>query len=68
MDLKRQQVMCLLVMEKTMKITKLTNLNIHAVTISVAKVKGADAMKISDKILNKVEDLKQTLIPNDVTC
>jgi multidrug efflux pump subunit AcrB len=37
-----------------------------AVTLSIAKVKGADAMKISEKILDKVEQLKQTLIPNDV--
>jgi len=37
-----------------------------AVTISIAKVKGADAMKISDKILAKVEVLKQNLIPKDV--
>ena len=37
-----------------------------AVTLSVAKVKGADAMKISEKILEKVEQLKKTLIPNDV--
>ncbi|TJY35799.1 efflux RND transporter permease subunit [Pontimicrobium aquaticum] len=37
-----------------------------AVTISVAKRKGADAMKISDVILDKVEHLKTTLIPNDV--
>ncbi|PVX52130.1 multidrug efflux pump subunit AcrB [Balneicella halophila] len=37
-----------------------------AVTISVAKRKGADAMKISDKILNKVEHLRKTLIPDDV--
>jgi multidrug efflux pump subunit AcrB len=37
-----------------------------AVTISVAKVKGADAMKVSDKILNKVENLRRTLIPDDV--
>ena len=37
-----------------------------AVTISVAKVKGADAMKISEKILTKIEHLKQNLIPNDV--
>ncbi len=37
-----------------------------AVTISVAKKKGADAMKISDKILTKVEHLKTTLIPSDV--
>jgi len=37
-----------------------------AVTISVAKVKGADAMKISEKILAKVDLLKENLIPNDV--
>ena len=37
-----------------------------AVTISIGKVKGADAMKISDKILEKVESLKQNLITNDV--
>ncbi len=37
-----------------------------AVTISVAKRKGADAMKISSIILDKVEHLKQHLIPDDV--
>lgn len=37
-----------------------------AVTISVAKVKGADAMKISEKILTHVEELKKNLIPSDV--
>jgi multidrug efflux pump subunit AcrB len=37
-----------------------------AVTISVAKRKGADAMKISSIILDKVEHLKTTLIPDDV--
>lgn len=37
-----------------------------AVTISVAKVKGADAMKISAKILEKVEQLKQSIIPAEV--
>lgn len=37
-----------------------------AVTISVGKVKGADAMKISDKIIEKVEHLKTNLIPSDV--
>ncbi len=37
-----------------------------AVTISVAKRKGADAMKISSVILDKVEHLKTTLIPDDV--
>ena len=37
-----------------------------AVTISIAKVKGADAMKISEKILKQITYLKQNLIPNDV--
>ncbi|WP_420321482.1 efflux RND transporter permease subunit [Flagellimonas sp.] len=37
-----------------------------AVTISVAKRKGADAMKISDIIIDKVEQLRKTLIPDDV--
>ena len=37
-----------------------------AVTLSIAKVKGADAMKISEQILNRVEQLKAKLIPNDV--
>jgi multidrug efflux pump subunit AcrB len=37
-----------------------------AVTLSVGKVKGADAMKISEKIVAKVEQLKATMIPNDV--
>ncbi|MEZ4875705.1 MAG: efflux RND transporter permease subunit [Flavobacteriaceae bacterium] len=37
-----------------------------AVTISVAKVKGADAMKISEKILSHVSQLKKNLIPSDV--
>ena len=37
-----------------------------AVTISIAKVKGADAMKISEKILERVENLKKTVIPTDV--
>jgi multidrug efflux pump subunit AcrB len=37
-----------------------------AVTISVGKVTGADAMKISEKIIDKVEHLKSTIIPNDV--
>ena len=37
-----------------------------AVTISIGKVKGADAMKISAKIIDKVEHLKKSLIPDDV--
>ncbi|MCF6224427.1 MAG: efflux RND transporter permease subunit [Flavobacteriaceae bacterium] len=38
----------------------------NAVTLSIGKQKGGDAMKISEVILNKVEDLKKNLIPNDV--
>lgn len=37
-----------------------------AVTISVAKVKGADAMKIAEKIETRLEQLKQNLISNDI--
>jgi multidrug efflux pump subunit AcrB len=37
-----------------------------AVTISVAKRRGADAMKVSDQILEKISHLEQTLIPSDV--
>jgi multidrug efflux pump subunit AcrB len=37
-----------------------------AVTISIAKRKGADAMNISDIILEKVGHLKKNLIPDDV--
>ncbi|MEY8781247.1 efflux RND transporter permease subunit [Allomuricauda sp. XS_ASV26] len=37
-----------------------------AVTISIAKRKGADAMKIADVVLEKVEHLKTTLIPEEV--
>ena len=37
-----------------------------AVTISVAKRKGADAMKIAEVILDKVAHLRTTLIPDNV--
>ena len=37
-----------------------------AVTISIAKVKGADAMQIAEKIITKVESLKKNIIPSDV--
>lgn len=45
---------------------ELYNSEYPAVTISIAKRKGADAMKISDIILKKVDHLKQNLIPTDV--
>lgn len=37
-----------------------------AVTISIGKVKGADAMKISEKILERVHQLKKTILTDDV--
>ncbi len=37
-----------------------------AVTISVAKRRGADAMFVSDQVLSKIEMLKKDLIPSDV--
>lgn len=37
-----------------------------AVTISVAKRRGADAMRVSDEILQKLDILKKDLIPEDV--
>lgn len=37
-----------------------------AVTISIAKKQGADAMKLSQTIIEKVEKLKSTLISNDL--
>jgi multidrug efflux pump subunit AcrB len=40
--------------------------NYPAVTLSVGKKKGADAMKLSEQILAKVEHLKKDLIPNEV--
>lgn len=40
--------------------------NYPAVTLSIAKKKGADAMHLSEKILAKVEHLKKDLLPNDV--
>ncbi len=37
-----------------------------AVTLSIAKVKGADAMKIAERINERVEKLKLNLLPNNV--
>ena len=37
-----------------------------AVTISVAKRKGADAMQIADVVIDKVDHLRSNLIPDDV--
>ena len=53
-------------MEKQMKLSETYTSEYPAVTISIGKRKGADAMKISEKILGKVEHLKQNLIPDDV--
>ena len=40
--------------------------NYPAITLSIAKKKGADAMKLSEQILSKVEHLKKDLLPNEV--
>lgn len=40
--------------------------NYPAITLSVAKKKGADAMKLSEEILAKVSTLKKNLLPNEV--
>ncbi len=45
---------------------KILNSEYAAVTLSISKVKGADAMQIADKIIRKTEELKADLIPNDV--
>jgi len=37
-----------------------------AVTLSIAKKKGADAMNLSRRIITKVDNLKKELIPDDV--
>jgi multidrug efflux pump subunit AcrB len=37
-----------------------------AVTISIAKRRGADAMRVSDQIIDKVDQLRSDLIPSDV--
>jgi multidrug efflux pump subunit AcrB len=42
------------------------NSDYPAVTLSIAKKKGADAMKLSERIVAKVEHLKKELIPDDV--
>jgi multidrug efflux pump subunit AcrB len=38
----------------------------NAVTLSIGKQKGGDAMKVSQLILDKIKSLKQDLIPQDV--
>jgi len=37
-----------------------------AVTLSISKQKGGDAMKLADKINSKIALLKKSLIPNDI--
>ncbi|MBL0744196.1 efflux RND transporter permease subunit, partial [Chryseolinea lacunae] len=37
-----------------------------AVTLSVSKKKGADAMKLSERIITKIDHLKKELIPDEV--
>ena len=38
-----------------------------AITLSVSKSKGADAMKIAEKVIQKMDNLKGHLIPYDIT-
>ncbi len=38
----------------------------NAVTLSIGKKKGGDAMKISEVVLDKIENLKKNIIPDDV--
>lgn len=40
--------------------------NYPAITLSVAKKKGADAMKLSELILSTVDHLKKELVPGDI--
>ncbi|MBL7994925.1 efflux RND transporter permease subunit [bacterium] len=37
-----------------------------AITLSVSKSKGSDAMKIAEKVISKVDALKGSLIPSDI--
>jgi multidrug efflux pump subunit AcrB len=43
-----------------------TSTLLPAVTLSIAKRKGTNAIDISDRVLEKVEHLKGTLVPSDV--
>lgn len=42
------------------------NSSYPAITLAIAKKKGADAMKLSEKILTKIDHLKKELLPSDV--
>jgi multidrug efflux pump subunit AcrB len=46
--------------------SKVFKSNYPAITLSIAKKRGADAMKLSEQILGKVGHLKTGLLPNDV--
>ncbi len=46
--------------------SKVFKSNYPAITLSIAKKKGADAMKLSTQILAKVDQLKKQLLPNEV--
>ena len=48
------------------EIAKKFKSNYPAITLSIAKKRGADAMKLSEQIVNKVEHLKKDLIPSEV--
>ncbi len=42
------------------------NLEYPAVTIAVAKVKGSNAVHVAEGIIEKIDELKKTVIPNDI--
>jgi multidrug efflux pump subunit AcrB len=48
------------------KLSNQYNSEYPAITLSIAKKKGADAMNLSERILSKVEHLKKGLIPSEV--
>jgi multidrug efflux pump subunit AcrB len=48
------------------KLANQYNSEYPAITLSIAKKKGADAMNLSERILSKVEHLKKGLIPSEV--
>ncbi len=48
------------------EIAKKYKSNYPAITLSIAKKRGADAMQLSEQIVTKVNQLKKDLIPNEV--
>lgn len=44
----------------------ISNRSLPAVTIAIAKKKGSNAVSVAENIIKKLEDLKKTVIPDDV--